>query len=195
MSEFDPLQSLWTKQNEEPFVMSLADIHTRAERFQTRIRWRNWIEYGAGALVIFAFGNIALQTPDWGMRASVVLIVAGVIYISWNLATVAGSAAKHDHAQESWADFHRAQLVRQRDALSSIWRWYLAPLLPGVTAFILATVFSPAERDIPLWARLAIAVLAAAWVAAVFYGIAFINKKAARKLQEDIEALDAARRD
>ena len=191
MSEFDPLRSLWSQQKEEPFAMSLTDIHERASRFQTRIQWRNAIEYGAGALVVFAFGAIAWETPDWGVRAAVVLIITGVAYICWKLATIAGAARKDDGV--SWADFHRAELVRQRDATASVWRWYLAPLLPGVVAFILASMFSPAE-DVPLIARLGVVAVAMAWVAAVFFGIAHINKRASQKLQEEIDKLDAARR-
>lgn len=172
--------------------MSLADIHDRAQRFQTRIQWRNMIEYGAGAIVVFAFAGIALATPDWGIRAAVVLIIAGVAYISWKLATIAGAKRKNDGV--SWADFHRAELVRQRDATASVWRWYLAPLLPGMAAFILATVRSPAEGDIPLLARLVIGAIAVAWVGAVFFGIAALNKRASRKLQEEIDKLDEARK-
>lgn len=191
MSEFDPLQSAWTTQKQEPFVMSLTDIHARAERFQTRIRWRNMIEYGAGIIVVFAFGGIALTTPDWGIRAGAALIILGVFYISWKLATVAGAARKDDAV--SWADFHHSELLRQHEALTTVWRWYLAPLLPGMLVFILATALSPAEGDIPLLARAVIALAAFAWVAAVFFGIAYLNKKAAAKLRADIEALDRAR--
>ena len=93
MSDHDPLQKLWMQQTQEPFSMSLADIHERAERFQTRIRWRNWIEYGAGAVVVFAFSAIALATPNWGVRAGVALIIAGVAYLVWKLATI---AARHE---------------------------------------------------------------------------------------------------
>lgn len=189
MSEFDPLQSLWTKQQQEPFVMSLTDIHARAERFQTRVRWRNWMEYAASAVVVFAFGNIALITPDWGIRVSAVLIILGVCYVSWKLATFAGATRKD--AAVSWADFHRAELVRQHQALSTVWRWYLAPLMPGMLVFILATVFRP--EDVPLLARIVIGVLAAGFVAAVFAGIAHLNKVGAERLRADIEALDRAR--
>jgi hypothetical protein len=190
MSEFDPLQSLWTKQKEEPFAMSVADIRERASRFQTRIQLRNGIEYGAGAIVILAFTAIALATPDWGIRAAVVLIIAGVLYISWKLATLAGAASKDDAV--SWVDFHRNELVRQRDAVASVWRWYLAPLLPGVTAFILASVVSPADPDVPLIARIGAGAIGVAWVAAVFFGIAAINKHAANRLQAEIDKLDRA---
>lgn len=172
--------------------MSLADIHDRAQRFKTRIQWRNMIEYGAGAIVVFAFFAIAINTPDWGIRTAAALIIAGVAYVTWKLATIASPTRKHDGV--SWADFHRAELVRQRDATASVWRWYLAPLLPGMAAFILATVLSPAEGDIPLPARFAVGAIAIAWVAAVFFGIAYINKRTSQKLQAEIDKLDEARK-
>ena len=109
----DPLQSLWTAQQEAPFAMSLADIHTRAERFQSRIRWRNWIEYAAGAFVVVAFGVIALETPNWGIRVGAALVIAGVFYILWQMRRLAGGAKKSEGA--TWAEFHRAELVRERE--------------------------------------------------------------------------------
>lgn len=171
--------------------MSLTDIHERASRFQTRVHWRNAIEYGAAAIVVFAFTGIAIVTPDWGIRAAAALISAGVAYICWKLATIAGAATKADGV--NWADFHRAELVRQRDATASVWRWYLGPLLPGMVAFLLASAASSTE-DIPLIARIGFFALGVAWVSAVFFGIAHINKRTSRKLQEEIDKLDAARR-
>lgn len=171
--------------------MSLTDIHERAERFQTRIRWRNAIEHIAGGIVVFAFSAIALATPDWGIRAGVALIIAGVAYISWQLVKRAGATAKPDG--QTWVEFHRAELVRQHEALSSVWSWYLAPLLPGMAVFALATAFSPVDNDLPLVARLAVLGLAIMWIAFVFGGVAWINARAAKKLEAEIAALDRAR--
>lgn len=171
--------------------MSLADIHDRAERFQTRIRWRNAIEHMAGVIVVFAFGAIALATPDLGIRAGVALIIAGVGYISWQLVKRAGAMTKPEG--QTWVEFHRAELVRQQKALSSVWSWYLGPLLPGVVVFILATAFSPIDNSLPLVARLAVLGMAIMWIALVFGGVAWINARAARKLEAEIAALDRAR--
>lgn len=171
--------------------MSLADIHERAERFQTRIRWRNGIEHMAGGIVVLAFGAIALATPDWGVRTGVALIVAGVAYISWQLITRAGALTKPEG--QTWAEFHRAELVRQHKALAGVWSWYLAPLLPGIVVFIFATAFSKADIDLPLQARLAVLGMAIVWITIVFGGVAWINARAAKKLEADIAALDRAR--
>ena len=170
--------------------MSLADIHTRAEKFQSRIRTRNWIEYAAGALVIFGFGWVATVPVGPIVQAACALIVVGTLYVMWKLATLARATGKVDDAV-SWADFHRAELVRQRDALNGIWRWYLGPLVPGLLLFWIGVALTLTE--LPLAARLVTALLGLAIAAAAFFGIAYLNKRAARTLQAEIEALDRVR--
>ena len=191
MSEHDPFQSLWKSQKPEEFSMSLANIHVRAERFQSRVRLRNWIEYAAAALVVAVFGWTAWVVDVLPVRAGCVLIVLGVLYVVWKLATLARAASKRDEGL-SWAEFHRAELVRQRDALNGIWRWYLGPLVPGLVVFWLG-VGAPASIDAPVWSRLAISLLGLGLGAAVFFGVAALNKAAARKLQAELDALDRAR--
>lgn len=189
----DPLQSLWTAQQEEPFAMSLADIHTRAARFQSRIRWRNWIEYGASAIVVVAFGRIALVADNAIVQTACVLIVLGTLYVGWHLATLARSASKAElNAAANWAEFHRAELVRQRDALNGIWRWYLGPLVPGWVLFWIGVGFE-GRAGAPWWVQIVVAVLGAALGAAVFVSIGALNKFAAKKLDAEIAALDRAR--
>ena len=171
--------------------MSLADIHLRAEHFQSRVRARNWIEYGAGAAVAIAFGAIAVATPDWGIRLGAAITIAGVFYICAQLGVRGGSARKDDG--QTWVEFHRAELLRQRDALASVWRWYIGPLVPGVVTIILATAFSPTAAELPLAARLMTALTSFVWVSIVFAGVAWLNARGAKKLDAEITALDRAR--
>lgn len=170
--------------------MSLADIRARAERFQSRIRLRNWIEYAAAAIVIAGFAWAAFAVSDIVVRTACGLILLGTLYVVWKLATVARASAKRDEAL-SWADFYRAELVRQRDALNGIWRWYLGPLVPGwVLLWIGAGV---ARADEPLWASVGVPALGLAIGLGAFAAIAALNKRAAKALQAEIEALDRAR--
>lgn len=171
--------------------MSLADIHTRAGRFQARIRVRNWIEYAAAAIVIAGFAWAAFAVSDLIVRAACVLIVFGTLYVVWKLATVARVSPKRDEAM-SWADFHRAELVRQRDALNGIWRWYLGPLVPGWVLFWIG-VGAASAADRPLWGNTGVAALGFAIGMAMFFTIAALNKRAAKALQAEIDALDRAR--
>lgn len=172
--------------------MSLAEIHTRAERFQSRIRARNWIEYAASAFVVVAFGQIAVSAPVPVIQAGAVLVIVGALYVCWKLYTLGRAAtnAERDNAA-SLADFHRTELVRQRAALATVWRWYLAPFAPGMIVFLAGVAFVP-ELEAPLIARIAVFALGAALVIVLFGFVAWINALAVKKLDAEIAALDRA---
>lgn len=191
MTDRDPFQTLWTNQKEEPFTMSLTEIRHRATRFQSKIRTRNFIEYAAAAVVIAAFGWLAFLAPDPVVKAGAGLIILGALYICWKLHTLAGAEA---HAGEdtaaSVADFHRAQLVRQRDALATVWRWYLAPFVPGILVFVLGVNLS-ADTGLPLTARLASAATSLGFAAAIFVAIGWLNSRVVKRLEKEIKALEA----
>ncbi|MEZ6023153.1 MAG: hypothetical protein R3C16_07045 [Hyphomonadaceae bacterium] len=171
--------------------MSLADIHVRAERFQSRIGQRNLIEYIAAASVVGVFGWFALTIPLAIAQLGSLLIIAGALYVTWKLRSIAGGQQKDPAV--SWADFHRSELMRQRDALRSVWRWYLGPLLPGFLVFVAGVVFAP-ENPAPLLAKLAMLVSVLGFGAAVFGFIGWINAIGAKRLDQEIAKLDAARR-
>ena len=193
MSDHDPLQSIWKTQSKEEFTMSLADIHARAETFQTRVRTRNWIEYIAAAFVIGAFAWMAITMPSPIIKAGALLIALGAAYVCWKLYQLGRAASKAEmDAAQSLADFHRAELVRQRDALRTVWRWYLAPFVPGMLVFLGGVAFEPA-LEAPLAARLVIFVTGLGFQAAVFGAVAWLNAVAVKKLDKEIAALDGAR--
>ncbi|MDZ4692427.1 hypothetical protein [Terricaulis sp.] len=193
MSDRDPLQSIWQNQSQEEFSMSLADIHTRAERFQSRIRVRNWGEYAAAAFVVAFFGWMAVTVPEPIVQIGAVLIVLGALYVCWKLHQL-GRAASGDELNagaQSWAAFHRAELTRQSDALRTVWRWYLAPFVPGMLVFLAGVSFTPANPA-PLAARLTVFLVGLALTSAMFAVIAWLNAQAVKRLDAEIAALDQA---
>lgn len=176
--------------------MSLADIHTRAERFQLRIRTRNWIEYAAAGFVVAFFGWMAATVPEPIVQIGAVLIVLGALYVCWKLHQL-GRAASGDEMNagaQSWAAFHRAELTRQSDALRTVWRWYLAPFVPGMLVFLAGVSFTPANPA-PLAARLTVFLVGLALMGAMFAAIAWLNAQAVKRLDAEIAALDQARVD
>jgi hypothetical protein len=191
MSDHDPLQSIWKNQSQEEFTMSLADIHARADNFQVRVRQRNWIEYAAAVLVIGVFVWMALLIPAPVVKAGALLIALGAAYVCWRLNEVgrAASKAERDAAQNLTA-FHRAELVRQRDALKTVWRWYLAPFVPGVLVFLAGVSFAP-ELEAPLAAKIVTFVTGLAFQAAVFAAVWWLNAMGVKRLEKEIAALDA----
>lgn len=174
--------------------MSLAEVHSRAERFQKRIRWRNAIEYFAAAMVAAAFGWMAFAVPLPMVQAGAILIVAGTLYVCWKLNQLGRAASKAELDQAaSLSDFHRAELMRQRAALSTVWRWYLGPFVPGVLVFLAGVAFAP-ELDAPLSTKLGVFISGAAFVAAVFAAVGWLNMRAVDQLDKEIAAIDRARR-
>ncbi len=170
--------------------MSLAEVHTRAAQFQSRIRLRNLTEYAAAAFVIVAFGWIGWIIPDPMVRAGALLVVAGTLYVCWKLYQLARAASGADQAAAyDLRTFHRAELTRQRAALASVWRWYLAPFAPGALVFLAGVSFSPANPA-PLAAKATVFVLGLAFVSVIFAAVAWLNARAVKQLDAELAALD-----
>lgn len=174
--------------------MSLADVHLHAQRFQSRIRSRNMMEYGAAAFVIAAFAWMAVTIPEPIVRVGAALIIAGALYVCWKLHELGRAATRGelDAGAQSWAAFHRAELTRQRDALRTVWSWYLAPFVPGMLVFLAGVSFTEANPA-PLPARLGVFLAGLGIMAAVYAVIWWLNAIVAKRLDSEIAALDGAR--
>jgi hypothetical protein len=188
---FDPIQAIWTSQKEEPFTMSLADIHARADKFQNTIRNRNLREWLAAAFVIAVFTYVAIVVDVWTVQVGAALIILASLYVSWQLHEVGRAAPKQDISAMDCAAFHRAELVRQRDALRTVWRWYLLPFAPGMVVFTLAVSMAP-ESGTPLAPRLITGLTSLTLISLLFWGIWALNAAAAKKLDEEIKLLDSS---
>lgn len=189
MSEHDLFRALWAGQKTEDFSLSPEALRRKAQGFQKTIRRRNMMEYAAAGLVIAVFGGIGLLIPEPAIRLGCGLIAAGALYVCWKLHTLAGATGAGEiDAAASLADFHRAQLMRQRGALTTVWRWYLLPFVPGMIVFLAGVSFAPANPA-PLAAKLAVFGLAAGICAAVFGAVWWLNAKAVKALDAEIAAL------
>jgi amino acid transporter len=174
----DP-KALWRAQETETAPMTLAQIHARA--FQTRVRWRNGIEYVASVFVVASFGWSAVISPWPIMRAGDVMVILATLIVVWQLHR-RGSARAVPAAHS--LTFHRDQLVRQRDALRSVWLWYLAPFVPGMLTILVARGLAPPHD----WRRVLVGFL----VMAILFLLVFaLNWFGARRLQKHIDELDA----
>jgi Flp pilus assembly protein TadB len=183
---------VWQSQPTEGVRMSIAEVHAKASTFQRKIWDRNLREYGAAAIVVVFFGIRFVQTPDPFIRAGMALIIAGMCYLTWQLHARGSSRELPQEAGlSSFIDFQRSQLIRQRDMLTHVWSWYLGPLVPGLVVLMVAIGRATASRVPHVWPLTA---LYMAIILAVFSAIAWLNKRAARSLQRQIDELDAASR-
>jgi Flp pilus assembly protein TadB len=164
--------------------MSLDELRYRSRRLARIVSRRNLREYVAAAMVAVACGYLAWTTPLPLMRVGAVLSVLGVIFIVYYLHRHgAARAMPADMALTSCLQFHRRELERQRDLLRGVWKWYLAPLLPGLILFYVASILAHPEHASRGWWLLAGSLL-------FFVLIGELNRYVAKKIQARIDALE-----
>jgi hypothetical protein len=178
------VQDLWQGQPATGEPITLAQIRSRSRRLQRMIVWRNLPEYIAAALLVPTFGWLAWITPSALMRLGAGLWVAAVIFIVYHLSRHgAARAMPADMALASCLEFHRGELVRQRDLLRGWWKWYLLPCIPGLFVVQVGSVLAHPERASRLgWGAVGTVILAVLIAALNYYG--------ANRIQSRIDALE-----
>jgi hypothetical protein len=173
---------LWEQQSRAEQIMPLDDIRTKAERLDTKTRrWR------AATAVLFVLLLIKGALEVWiqeGMleRAGDLLLMAALVYIAYRYRKQRLAAPPVALGRTNCVDFYRAELVRQRDLSKDGWG-FLLPFVPGMAL----AVFGSAFESRPTRQLIAIIVLGVA----LFLGVAWWNAHRARKLQSELDALDA----
>ncbi len=178
------LKALWRDQEQESGPMTIEHIHARA--FQSRVRSRNVIEYAACAIVIAVFIGYAAIFPNALLKLGSVMTALGAAFTAWQLHRRASAKSLPTNASAvSSLAFHREELARQRDAVRSVAWWYIAPYAPGLGVFMggLAQTLPDGSRGalVPLGALILVYVVAHT----------ILNRRAAKRLQREIDDIDA----
>lgn len=184
----DELKNLWQDQEVEKMEISVEELRAKALKLHRRIRWRNLRELLAAAIVIASVTIQFIRVSATVPRISFGLVIAGTIYVVWQL-QVRGSAMPipAEMGRENGIAFYRRELERQRDLLRGIWKWYLGPLVPGLALFVIwGIVTAPPVRR---WFPESYAV----FCVALFWGIGRLNRRAACRLDRQIEELNTPR--
>jgi hypothetical protein len=180
----DELQDLWQSQNPEPIHMSMEEIRRKAVKLQRRVRWRNVREYVSCLAGIVISGRWIWTMSNPIMRAGSAVMVVSMLYVIYQLYRRGASREITGDCLE----FHRRELERQRDAVASVWHWYLGPMVPPLLIWTIGSVaYNRAPRH--LWFVAAFSVVCAAF----FYGVGRLNQRAAGCLQRQIDELDKLR--
>lgn len=184
----DP-KHLWKEQVMRPQTMTPQMLESRSRDFEGRIRTRNRREYiigGIVAVLTVAFGTwmlLSVPAAPSSLMTGIgfILLGLGAAAAAFQLRRRAGGQAVIDGSPSTLAAY-RAELVRQRDALRSIFSWYVAPFLPGFLLIYGAGFFEPDGLE---WGTLIPGLLTVA------FGIWLIraNHKAADGLDQEIRAL------
>jgi hypothetical protein len=89
---------------------------------------------------------------------------------------------------ENCLEFHKRELVKQRDLLRTVWSWYLGPMIPGLVVTLGASVAAKVRHPSD-WLRLVPILIV---FSAFFWAVARFNQRAANCLQRQIDDLNRA---
>ena len=184
--------NFWTSEQATANFSEPGVCQARTTRFERSIRCRNLLEYAAAALVVVAFGALGVFFASegmWALAATVAMTVAAAIFVVAKLHRDGSNQTRLPEA--SCRDHLRSQLVRQRDLLRGVPKWYLAPFVPGLLGFYFFVTANVAELHgwqvaiEGVWFKLAA-------TAGFFVFVGWLNLHAARRLDREIAALDMA---
>jgi hypothetical protein len=183
----EAIRQAWQASAPDPALPGIDQARQGAELLYRKVRRRNAIEYGAAILVVAIFLAYALFLPSPTARLGSVLVVLGTLVMAWQLHRRASALAPPDGEAARPVLIHqRDQLARQHDALGSIFTWYLLPFIPGLLVMIFSGLLDRGFGGVRRaeWVGLAIC-------AAVFAGLWWLNRRAARKLKQHLDEIEA----
>lgn len=186
-------KTVWRDQPTGDRPVTLDNIRKNASEFQTRIRRRNLREILAAGVVLLVFGFYAWVFPGWMIKMGSLLVMAGTLWIVWQLLRRASGASLPESSGMALLEFHRQQLLRQRNAAKSVAWWYIAPVIPGVVMMILGRYFQFHAPGRTLAWDHQIVILCSAIVALTIAIVWLLNAWAAERLQRRIDELDKLR--
>ncbi|MCK0128403.1 hypothetical protein [Erythrobacter sp. F6033] len=181
----------WCEAAPEAAFSPPTDCAARADRFERRIKRRNIVEYAAGIIVaiVSGVGAIAFLREGEGLLSiAMALMALGAVTVMWGLYRRGSNLIRRP--EDQCLTHLRRQYQRQYDALRSVPRWYLAPLVPGL-AMLYAVRLSQSAQQIG-WAEAASqAIIPVTTSIAVFAGVALLNWWAAQGLKSKLSSLNS----
>ena len=196
-SPSNDMKNLWQSQPTESPRIRPEELRRKMNKFERRIFWRNVREYAAGVLVIAIFGYYEFRFNTLLVRLGSGMIIAGTLYVMYQLHRRASTRpAPADLGSSTCIDFHRKSLERQRDAVRTVWSWYLLPFVPGLSVLFIGSIASQRAAHPGNLGQLVINILASQGIIpAVFFAVWKLNRRAAERLQTQIDELNSLRED
>jgi hypothetical protein len=173
---------LWQQQAREEQPLPL-DVRTKAERLDAKTR--RWRVVTAALVVLLLIKGAFEVWIQEGMleRAGDLLLMAALVSAAHQYRKQRLAAPPVALGRTNCVDFYRAELVRQRDLSKDSWG-FLLPFVPGMALVLL-------DGGLETRSTSQLIALVASGVG-LFLGTAWWNAHTARRLQNDIDELDAS---
>ena len=134
----DDMRNLWQAQGSGAAPLTLEELRAKAVKFSTRIARRNLREYMGAVVVVLWFGYGVWAAPTRCSCASGTGWWSPALF-TWHSNCVGGPPHRRHRecwrGKAAWSSIGR-NWCGQRDALSSVWKWYIGPLVPGLAVLM-----------------------------------------------------------
>lgn len=192
-SEKHDIKAIWGAQAVETDLVTVEQIRTNADKFQSRVRRRNRIEYAAAVFVVAVFASYIWIFPFPLIQLGSLLIIAAAIFIMvWIRFRASVNPIPLHISFMDYVSRYREELRRQQSALRTVWLWYLAPWVPGVVLFTIGIarfLKRALGNRTPSW-PFAVVMVVLTTMVGVFLGVWLLNAWGARRLQHQIDELN-----
>jgi hypothetical protein len=180
---YQELKTMWKTQPVHSGPLSLDQIKRDAEAFHRTVVRQNRAGAAGAIAIMLIFGAYAWFLPDVVIRIGSGLVAAGALVALLTHRKLASTRGlPQDGVASTYVDYFRAELIRQRDGLRSVWLWGVAPFLPGTSLIVYG--MGHQHGGVLPWqipAMFVVPTLVAIWM----------HFAHARKIQHKIDALDA----
>jgi hypothetical protein len=179
------LTRAWQQQPRDGEIM-LSDIQARASALERRMHGQNRLTAAVVAVVVI--GNALQMTGALSIagRFGMGLLLLALVFTMYRYGKLRGAwTLQADLGPQQSAAFYRAQLARHRDAMKAFWWEYALPFAPGLI-IVIGERAANEPRSPTQYAVLAL--LFAVLIAA----IGWVNGRAARRIQVEIDEIDRA---
>ncbi len=186
------IKALWKDQETETVPMSPEQLQEKAKKFHRQIIRRNIREYVGAAIAIPVFGLYIFIFPPLLIKIGSAMTIAATLYIVWQIhKRLSAGTLPEEAAELTWLEYHKRELEKQRNAKRTVWKWYLAPGLPGFVVITIGVALDMQAQQMPLYATATVLLMLIGVVVTVSGEIWWMNARAASKYQKQIDALDA----
>ena len=179
----DEIPDLWHNQPVEPANMSIDEVRRKAQRFEAKTRRGFGITVGLFIFLASGYASFLYFFPGTMQRIGASLTLAGYVYGAYRLRKRGLPGIVPAGPASATCAAYRMELARQRDFCLGVGS-LLAAFVPGPVVFIMGFV----AADLGPLKAVGLATLLV--LSPFVVGIP-LNRRAARKLQGEIDTLDA----
>ncbi|WP_341711831.1 hypothetical protein [Erythrobacter sp.] len=175
------IHDIWKESGFDIVVPTSEELIEKDARLRSSVSRSNLLEYVAGLLLFGVSSYFAAQAASGVALAGWVLTMVATVFIMTNL--YFRSKGDGPVFGDDTTAHYLASLIRRRDLLGSIWKWYILPLVPGFALLRIAMhgLVSPDQQMFHYGYDVAALILALA--------LALWNHRKAKELNAEIVAI------